>query len=179
MVESNRGRNYSPSLGPLQTRAKYEEEIGSLASLMLSSTIHSTDMKKKRFPITLFGEDVRHAFGTSEALGQCVSFCPRYLDHLLKDGHGTVMGCILLVDISGFTKLSSALCTQGSTGIDMLRKITENSFAQFVECVYLHGGDGRFLPLPCGFLWTSSLPWPPPPSSLFSSSLLPSPPPSH
>jgi hypothetical protein len=128
--------NNSPKVG-----GRFEDGVGSLASLMLSSKVNTID-KTKTISVTLYGEDVRDAFESSEAIGQCVSFFPRDINEILKNRHGTVMGCILLVDISGFTKLSSALCAQGSNGIDMLRKITDNSFAQFVECVYLHGGDG-------------------------------------
>jgi hypothetical protein len=109
--------------------------------------VNTIDKKNQKYAITLYGEDVRDAFGTSESIGQCVSFFPRDINEILKERHGTVLGCILFIDISGFTKLSSALCTQGSNGIDLLRQITDNSFAQFVECVYLHGGDGNFPPL--------------------------------
>lgn len=134
-------RKYIQGFGRGKQNYKIDEEGGggSLASLILSSKIQC--IEKKPFSLTLFGEDVQHAFATSEAIGQCVSFCPRDLDKILKKGKGVVIGCILLVDISGFTKLSSALCTQGASGIDLLRKITDNSFAQFVECVYMYGGD--------------------------------------
>lgn len=143
LFNGNKAKKYlqvsylSPKAG-----VRFDDGRGSLVSLMLSSKVNTIE-KSKKISVTLYGEDVRDAFQTSEAIGQCVSFFPRNINEILKDRHGTMPGCILLVDISGFTKLSSALCTQGSNGIDLLRKITDNSFAQFVECVYLHGGDGR------------------------------------
>jgi class 3 adenylate cyclase len=50
-------------------------------------------------------------------------------------------GYFLLADISGFTKLSSTLCAQGSKGLDKLRSITHNSFRSFIDIILIHGGD--------------------------------------
>jgi class 3 adenylate cyclase len=50
-------------------------------------------------------------------------------------------GFFLLADISGFTKLSSTLCAQGSKGLDKLRSITNNSFRSFIDIILMHGGD--------------------------------------
>ena len=49
----------------------------------------------------------------------------------------------MLVDISGFTKLSAALCTQGSTGLDSLHSAINGYLGKCVEIVYAHGGDGK------------------------------------
>ena len=51
-------------------------------------------------------------------------------------------GTCMLVDISGFTKLSAALCTQGSTGLDSLHSAINGYLGKCVEIVYAHGGDG-------------------------------------
>ena len=50
----------------------------------------------------------------------------------------------MLADISGFTRLSSDLCSEGLSGIDKLRRITDQSFNRFVDIVYCHGGDGKY-----------------------------------
>ena len=50
-------------------------------------------------------------------------------------------GYFLLADISGFTKLSSKLCCQGSVGLDKLRSIINNSFRLFIDIIIMHGGD--------------------------------------
>jgi len=50
-------------------------------------------------------------------------------------------GYFLLADISGFTKLSSQLCAQGSKGLDKLRSITNSSFRSFIDIILVHGGD--------------------------------------
>ncbi len=117
---------------------------------------------------SVYSADVKQVIENNENSSDCLSFCPRYLERYLqtklsksvssrgvnqfqgeKRGHKVESegfsrhDCLLLVDISGFTKLSSTLCTQGPSGIDRLRKITDHSLAQFVECVYLSGGDGK------------------------------------
>lgn len=52
-----------------------------------------------------------------------------------------VTGACLLVDISGFTKLSSSFCMNGINGLDELHKITNGFLAHLVSLVYSHGGD--------------------------------------
>jgi class 3 adenylate cyclase len=53
----------------------------------------------------------------------------------------TVHGVCLLVDISGFTRLSGSYCEQGKNGIDGLQLATNGFLGQMVEVVYIHGGD--------------------------------------
>ena len=50
-------------------------------------------------------------------------------------------GCAVLVDISGFTKLSAALCAKGTSGLDKLHEAITNYLGHCVDIVYEHGGD--------------------------------------
>ena len=54
-------------------------------------------------------------------------------------------GTCMLVDISGFTKLSAALCTQGSAGLDALHAAISGYLGKCIDIVYRHGGDGKCL----------------------------------
>lgn len=72
------------------------------------------------------------------------SFLPRYLKLAAPTGTSQrLQGCCLVADISGFTRLSSDLCALGLSGIDKLRRITNQSFNRFVEIVYGNNGDGK------------------------------------
>ena len=53
-------------------------------------------------------------------------------------------GACLLVDISGFTKLSSKHCNSGVTGLDQLHRITNGFLAHLVQIVHYNCGDGKF-----------------------------------
>lgn len=48
---------------------------------------------------------------------------------------------VLLVDISGFTRLSGSYCSRGKAGIDDLQKATNGYMGQLVKVIYKHGGD--------------------------------------
>ena len=50
-------------------------------------------------------------------------------------------GVCLLVDISGFTKLSGEFCDMGKSGIDELQLATNGYMAKLVEIIYSCGGD--------------------------------------
>lgn len=50
-------------------------------------------------------------------------------------------GVCLIVDISGFTRLSGAFCAQGKVGIDGLQKIVNGYMGLLVEIIYEYGGD--------------------------------------
>ena len=52
-------------------------------------------------------------------------------------------GACLLVDISGFTKLSSRYCNGGVNGLDQLHRITNGFLAHLVQIVHYNCGDGR------------------------------------
>jgi hypothetical protein len=79
-----------------------------------------------------------------DQLQLCHAFVPVSLVDVLRGGiFQSLFGCCLLVDISGFTNLSSTLCEEGVGGLDKLRSITDNSLGKFVECIYESGGDGK------------------------------------
>jgi hypothetical protein len=81
---------------------------------------------------------------SDEQLHLCQLFAPRSLVDVLRNGSlKSSFGCCLLVDISGFTNLSSTLCEDGVQGLDKLRSITDNSLGKFVESIYEYGGDGN------------------------------------
>ena len=79
------------------------------------------------------------------------SFIPDTIIQLLaaskRSGEGqsavrrSFYGSCMLVDISGFTKLSAALCTQGSSGLDKLHSAISGYLGKCVEIVYQYGGD--------------------------------------
>jgi class 3 adenylate cyclase len=61
----------------------------------------------------------------------------RHMEH-----HSRVFeGVVMIVDISGFTKLSGAFCSKGRDGIDGLQKIVNGFMGILVEAVYSCGGD--------------------------------------
>jgi hypothetical protein len=59
----------------------------------------------------------------------------------LKPHSQFVQGVCLLVDISGFTKLSAAYCAKGSDGIDGLQQATNKYMGRLVEVIYSYEGD--------------------------------------
>lgn len=50
-------------------------------------------------------------------------------------------GLCLIVDISGFTRLSGSFCSQGKEGIDKLQKVVNGYMGNLVQIVYFYGGD--------------------------------------
>lgn len=54
-------------------------------------------------------------------------------------------GACLLVDISGFTRLSGELCAAGDNGLDELRQITSGYLSRLLHSVYSNGGDGKYI----------------------------------
>ena len=52
-----------------------------------------------------------------------------------------IHGVCLLVDISGFTKLSGDFCAEGKGGIDGLQLATNGYMGKLVEIIYSFGGD--------------------------------------
>lgn len=110
-----------------------------------------------------FGEDSQFSKVThhSHNLGQDLrkeyqTFLPRVINQLHFKECTYVTGCCLLADISGFTKLSSRLCSSGPTGIDSLRMIIDHSFASFVSVIHQFGGDGESFYLDIHILLSSS-----------------------
>lgn len=79
------------------------------------------------------------------------SFCPLYLYHYLTDLKGntpissmtkSLFGTVLVIDLSGFTKLSAELCDQGAAGLDELRQLINLYIGNFVDIITASGGDG-------------------------------------
>ena len=60
---------------------------------------------------------------------------------VLKPASFFMNGVCLLVDISGFTKLSEKFCDQGRSGIDDLQLATNGFMGQLVDIIYTFGGD--------------------------------------
>jgi len=52
------------------------------------------------------------------------------------------VGACLLVDISGFTKLSGECCGMGALGLDVLHQTTSGFLGKFIQTVYMYHGDG-------------------------------------
>eukprot|EP01038_Epipyxis_sp_PR26KG_P014011 gene14011-18792_t len=52
-----------------------------------------------------------------------------------------INGAVLVVDISGFTRLSGQYCSKGKYGIDELQLATNGYIGQLCEVVYEYGGD--------------------------------------
>lgn len=75
---------------------------------------------------------------------QCVL---HLLDHYIStkreiDGAKREMrGCLMLVDISGFTHLAENLCARGPAGVDSLVNVINNYFTHLIAIVRKHGGD--------------------------------------
>eukprot|EP01034_Spumella_vulgaris_P023172 gene23172-29366_t len=92
-------------------------------------------------------------------LDKIVPFCPDTLLRYLRSGEFppplqmgdestdnvvpcfSFIGACMLVDISGFSKFSGAMCSQGVTGLDELRSATNTFLGHFVRTVYEYDGD--------------------------------------
>jgi hypothetical protein len=81
-------------------------------------------------------------------------FCPDLLVDVLneniltKESKASCMyfwGACVLADMSGFSKLSGELCSQGVGGLDELRATTSGFLGDLVGTVYKYGGDGKLL----------------------------------
>ena len=71
-----------------------------------------------------------------------------YLTHMVRNGNEKIepasffiIGVCLLVDISGFTKMSEQFCDDGKGGIDSLQVATNEYMGTLVDVIYSHGGD--------------------------------------
>ena len=88
-------------------------------------------------------EEAEQVDTTPELTNQLLSFCPRSLSLVPGVGSSRVLNaCVMLVDIVGFTELSYTLCTEGLTGIDKLRLVTNNTLAHFINTIHNFDGDG-------------------------------------
>ena len=50
-------------------------------------------------------------------------------------------GCLLICDISGFTRISGTYCSRGKDGLDELSSILKGYLGKLVDCVYQFEGD--------------------------------------
>jgi hypothetical protein len=82
-----------------------------------------------------------------------VSFCPDLLyeylqnvqtDPILLPETRYFNGALLLVDVSGFTKLSGQLCDMGTTGLDLLQVNMKDYIGRVIDIVYSYNGDGKY-----------------------------------
>lgn len=82
-----------------------------------------------------------------------VPYCPDLLVDVLMENPITsnskadcmyFWGACVLADMSGFSKLSGALCSQGVGGLDELRATTSGFLGDLVATVYKYGGDGKY-----------------------------------
>ena len=75
------------------------------------------------------------------------SYCPDILfecnNSFKEPVRVSVTGACVLIDISGFTKLSNSLCQKGSSGLDRLHSATDVYLGYFSDTVYQYGGDGE------------------------------------
>lgn len=116
-------------------------------------------VKKLKISTSLFnllGPDV-----DSRGLGKIVPFCPDMLLSYLRHNQFpptdlkassfknidsvpciSFTGACMLVDISGFSKFSGAMCSKGVHGLDELRHATNGFLGHFVRIVYDFDGDG-------------------------------------
>ena len=88
-------------------------------------------------------------------LSRILSFLPEVLvNHIKKEiiRDNTSMkknnvlkfhGACMLVDVSGFSKFSAWMCSNGSNGLDDLRHATNGFLGYYVEHVYEYEGDGE------------------------------------
>ena len=73
-----------------------------------------------------------------------VSFCPDIIKIISNHASSQeIRGCALIVDVSGFTRLSSCLCDKGTVGLDNLRVVTNSLFDKLLPAIFSHGGDGN------------------------------------
>lgn len=92
--------------------------------------------------------------GDTKGLESLFAFCPDILLKYLKTipnfkdtkevSKIDFKGCCMLVDISGFTAFSGQMCSRGVSGLDDLRKITDEFLGYYVHLIYTHGGDGKW-----------------------------------
>ena len=84
---------------------------------------------------------------------QVLSFCPNILvkhllsrmdmegEEILDVSSSSFEAACMLVDISGFSKYSGAMCSKGVVGLDDLHKSTNEFLGHFVDVVHRYQGD--------------------------------------
>lgn len=56
----------------------------------------------------------------------------------------SINGACMLADISGFSKYSGEMCSNGIAGLDILRNVTDGFLGDLVSVIYDYGGDGKY-----------------------------------
>ena len=78
------------------------------------------------------------------------AFCPRSVTLFLA-ASSTInvscqvhAGCCVLVDVSGFTRLSQVAFQEGAAGLDKFRRNINDVLGRVADTVLSFGGDGNF-----------------------------------
>ena len=56
----------------------------------------------------------------------------------------SMIGAVMLADISGFSKFAAEMCSQGVRGLNDLHVATNEFLGHIIESIYSYGGDGTF-----------------------------------
>lgn len=85
------------------------------------------------------------------------AFCPDLVVECLRQNSNMLLGSLIhppsfpltgacmIIDISGFSKFSAAMCSKGVNGLDELRRATSGMLGLLVKAVYEHDGDGKLI----------------------------------
>lgn len=65
----------------------------------------------------------------------------RALHDLFEPDMSVIRGAVMVVDVSGFTRLTEQLGKQGNAGIELLTLVINNYLSKAIEIVEEHGGD--------------------------------------
>lgn len=148
----DQGRNEFHYLRFMPSRSRYNTrtyEAGGITHLGTTPTVDkslSLMLKRKK-------ASMHHYF--SQYFDLYRSFCPHFVYSFLRsrsvDGieQTTIKmtGVCVVIDLSGFTRLSAELSKEGPSGLDKLRTIIGDYFGNFVNIILSCGGDGnRFSP---------------------------------
>lgn len=87
---------------------------------------------------------------SNESLELLASFVPDFLRVLYSDKfrkirpqHVFQTGCVVIIDVSGFTRLAATAFDDGPTGLDKFRHTISDIFDSYINIIYSHGGDGK------------------------------------
>jgi hypothetical protein len=96
----------------------------------------------------LSSRDKRSIIGTGSVREVATALSPQARADVvakLNAGSLELTGVCMLADISGFTKMSATFCERGLEGLDDLHAATSGFLGAYVQIVYSHGGDGKYL----------------------------------
>lgn len=136
-VLTTHGWTGSSFAGPLDAERLLEEVLNHYLSSLSQDPNAPSGVDRGR----------RNALDTTD---QLLPFCPRILLEVLRGvpfakklepRQFSIRGVCMLVDISGFSKFSGAMCANGIKGLDGLREVTNGILGHYVSSVYKYGGD--------------------------------------